>query len=353
MTHPTGVYAGVDLAVKRSQIATLDAQGQAAEMTSVFTTRAGLTRWFGKRAPMRIVLEAGGSSPWVDRLLRELGHQVIVVNPRRVRLIAESTLKTDAVDAAVLAHLARLAPDLFLRPITPREEATQRGRGLLRVRHTRVKARTASVNTVRGLLRSFGYTLPAGGVGQVAERVAAAGLPAELAAMVAPLGALVTHLTTQLAALEAEVEALGATHPAVALLQEIPGVGPLVALAFVLCVEDPQRFARARDVGPYLGLRPTVRSSGQQHHQGRITKEGDALMRALLVQAAHVLLQSRTDSALKQWGLGLAARIGKKKAVIAVARKLGVVMLRVWQTGEVYRPFPEARRDPAAADRTA
>jgi transposase len=293
---------------------------------------------------MRICIEASGLSPWVARVLTELGHEVIVANAQRVRLIAESSLKNDRVDAETLARLVRMDPAL-LRPIRHRREETQRLRGMLRVRRSLVNSRTACLNTTKGLLRSFGYRVP----GQRPERLARAlttgKVPEPLCGLVAPLVATALELDEKVQALDQEVIEAGRCFPEVERFQHVPGVGPLVALSYVLCVEDPGRFASSRDIPSFLGLRPRMRESGERSHFGSITRQGDAEMRRLLVQAAHGCLRSRQDSELKRWAEQLAGRIGKKKAIVALARKLAVVLHHMWVSGEDY----EALRPQIAA----
>lgn len=332
-------YFGMDLHQKYSEICELSEAGMVTGTARIPTTRSALLRWFGHRERARICIEASGTSPWVDRLLRELGHEVVVCNPHRVRLIAESTLKNDRIDAETLARLVRMDPQL-LRPIRHRQEGTQRVRGLLKVRRTLVKSRTACINGVRGLLKSFGYRLPKCDANRFATRMVTVELPPTMRQMVAPLVATVADLSARLSELDQQVQVQGHTYPEVKRLQQVPGVGPVVALAFVMCLEDPQRFKRSRDVAGFLGLRPQLRASASSTHQGRITKQGDREMRRLLLQAAHAALRTRQDSALKSWGLTLMGRIGKQRALVALARKLAVVMHRLWITGAEYESFP-------------
>ena len=270
---------------------------------------------------------------------------MIVANAQRVRLIAESTLKNDKVNAETLARLVRMDPAL-LCPIHHRSEETQRLRGMLRVRRTLVNTRTACLNTARGLLRSFGYRVP----GQRPERLARAlttgKVPEELCGLVAPLVATALELDEKVQALDGEVADVGRSFPEVARFQQVPGIGPLVALSYVLCIEDPSRFRTSRDIPSFLGLRPRMRESAERSHFGSITRHGDAEMRRLLVQAAHGCLRSRQDTELKRWAEQLAGRIGKKKAVVALARKLAVLLHRLWVTGEDYRSL---RQDIAEA----
>lgn len=171
--------------------------------------------------------------------------------------------------------------------------------------------------------------------------MAANEIPEDLTALVAPLVITALELDEKIAALDKQVEVIGEKYPDLALLQTVPGVGPLVALAFVLCIENPQRFRRSRDVAGYLGLRPKMRETGSTSRYGGITHAGDREMRHLLVQAAHGM-RLQADCDLKKWAQGVARRVGKKKAVTALARKLAVVMHTMWVTGKEFRSFREA-----------
>lgn len=344
--RPTVEHCGIDLHTKSSEVAILEEGGDEADRARIPTTESGLRRWFGGRAPMVICLEAGGQSAWAERILRSLGHEVVVANPAKVRLIAEATLKNDKVDAETLARLVR-ADRKLLCPIIHRSAETQRQRGILRSRRTLVNARTACLNASRGILRSFGHRTPGGKAVRVAAALADERIGEELVAVVAPLVQLALELDEKIAALDEQIEAMGSERPEVGLLRTVPGVGPLVSLAFVLCIEDPRRFKKSRDVAGYLGLRPKMRESGATSRYGGITRQGDSEMRRLLVQAAHGLLRSRADSDLKRWAQALAARVGKTKAVVALARKLAVVMHAMWVRGEPYRPFAEVIREAA------
>lgn len=340
-------YCGIDLHTEYSQICILSEDGEVMETSRIRTSRPRLTRFFGSREPMRVVMEAGGSSPWVSRLLGSLGHEVVVCSPRRVRLIAESKLKNDRVDAELLARLVRLDPE-FLRPIQHRSEEAQLLRANLKVRSAMVEARTKWINTVRGLLRSFGYKVAGKSPGTFVDRVNRMKLPDELRAMIEPLLEQLDLLSSEIKRRNEHVEEMVKDLPEVDHLREIPGVGPVVATYFVLTIDDPQRFRNSRDVASFFGLRPSMRESALVTHFGRITKEGDPEMRRLLVQAAHACLLTKADSELKQWALTLAQRKGKGKAAVALARKLAVLMHRLWVTGEVYQAFPNIEADQVA-----
>jgi len=339
-------YCGIDLHSEYSQICILDEGGEVMETSRVRTSRKALERFFA-RDRMRVVIEAGGTSPWVSRLLDSLGHEVVVCSPRRVRLIAESSLKNDKVDAEVLARLVRLDPE-FLKPIQHRSEQAQLLRANLKVRSAMVEARTKWINTVRGLLRGFGYKVSGKAPHSFVERVNRMKLPDELSAVITPLLEQLDLLTGEIDRRNEHLEEMVKDLPEVEHLREIPGVGPVVATYFVLTIDDPNRFKNSRDVAAFFGLRPSMRESASVTHFGRITKEGDPDMRRLLVQAAHACLLTKADSELKRWALALAERKGKGKAVVALARKLAVLMHRLWVTGEVYQAFPNNRAAQAA-----
>jgi len=339
-------YCGIDLHAEYSQICILDEDGEVMETSRVRTSQKALERFF-RRDPMRVVMEAGGSSPWVSRLLDSFGHEVVVCSPRRVRLIAESKLKNDKVDAEVLARLVRLDPG-FLKPIQHRSEEAQLLRANLKVRRAMVDARTKWINTVRGLLRSFGYKVAGKAPHTFVDRVDAMKLPEELRAPIEPLLEQLDLLSGEIRRRNEHLEEMVQGLPEVDHLRKIPGVGVVVATYFVLTIDDPNRFRNSRDVASFFGLRPSMRESASVSHYGRITKEGDPEMRRLLVQAAHACLLTKADSELKNWALALAERKGKGKAVVALARKLAVLMHHLWVTGEVYQAFPNKKASQAA-----
>jgi transposase len=333
-------HFGIDLHQKHSEICGLDAEGRVKYQHRIATTETGLRRVFGRRKPCRIVVESGCQTAWAARLLEEMGHQVVVVNPRRVRLIAESTLKSDWIDAEVLAWLSRQEEGM-VRPVYQRSEAAMELRTRLRVRTSLVRARTALINSVRGTLRSQGYRMSSCLAARFAERFHGQKLAAELRQVLDPLVEMIARLSEQIERLEKDLVEESCADELLLRLQEVPGVGPLVCLSFLGWVDRPERFERSRDVGACLGLRPKMRESGERQWRGAITREGDSEMRRLLVQAAHAALHCRRDSALKRWALQLAERVGKRKAVVALARKLAVLLHRLWVTGQSYHPLPK------------
>jgi transposase len=298
------------------------------------------------------MLEVGTHSPWLSRLLADLGHEVIVANPRQVRLIAESDRKRDRADAELLARLGRLDPDL-LRPIRHRGPQAQQDLALLRARDTLVRARTNLVNHVRGAVKALGGRLPACAAASF-HRKAEGHLPQALQEALLPLLATIAELTGRIRAYDRQVEEIAEErYPEGRRLRQVPGVGPLTSLAFLLVIEDSSRFRKSRGVGPYLGLVPRQSQSGEREPQLSITKAGDPLLRRLLVQSAHYILGPfGPDSELRRWGLHLAGAgsgRNKKRAVVAVARKLAVLLHRLWVTGEVYQPIAPETAAPVRA----
>ena len=307
---------------------------------------------FARIPRSRIALETGTHSPWVSRLLSELGHEVIVAHARNVRLIGESRRKDDRLDARTLARLARIDPTL-LSPVKHRSAEAQAHLAVIRARAGLVRARTSLINVARGVTKSFGERLPSCGPRKMnLER--AGELSPELQCALGPLLAEIESLSERIREYNEQIQTIAATsYPQVKPLTQIHGVGTLVALTFVLTLEDPHRFAKSRDAGCYAGLQPGRRNSGESEPQQHISKEGNPYLRTLLVQSAHHILGPfGTDSDLRRWGLRLAQRggkSGKKRAVIAVARKLAVLLHRLWVTGEAYEPLRNSSRTTAAA----
>jgi transposase len=346
---------GLDLGDRSSWYCVLDATGDVVLEQKVGTTPKAMQEVFGGMPRSRIALETGMHSPWVSRVLSGLGHEVIVAHARNVRLIAESRKKDDRLDARTLARLARIDPQL-LCPVKHRSAKAQADLTLIRARAGLVRARTALVNTARGLAKSYGERLRGCNVRNMNPEKAE-GLSPELQAALEPLLATLESLSERIREYNEKIEKLAQeSYPQVALLEQIKGVGTLIALTFLLTLEDPHRFRKSRDVGCYLGLQPGRRNSGQSEPQMHISKEGDPYLRTLLVQGAHHILGPfGADSDLRRWGLKLAergGRNGKKRAIIATARKLAVLLHRLWVSGEVYEPLRNSSRPamlPAAA----
>jgi transposase len=335
------ITIGMDLGDKTSRYCALGGDDEQWE-GSVATTKKAMTQKFAGMRRCRIAMEVGTHSPWLSRLLTGLGFEVIVANARQVQLISASSRKNDRMDARLLARLARADPKL-LRPIRHRGEQAQSDLTAIRIRASLVEARTGLANAARGFAKALGERLPSCDADALGMAKAEA-LPATLQERLRPLLEQVESLTAQIKKLDSTIEQIARTsYPETELLRQVSGVGILIALTFVLTVEDRERFHKSRDVGCYVGLRPKQSESGQSQPQLRISKEGDRYLRTLLVQGAHVILNRRgPDTDLKRWGLKLASHGGKnakKRAIVAVARKLAVLLHRLWVTGEVYEPL--------------
>jgi len=343
---------GLDLGDRSSWYCVLDEAGNVRLEQRVSTTPKAMREVFGGMPRSRVALETGMHSPWISRLLSELGHEVIVAHARNVRLIGESRRKDDRLDAQTLARLARIDPGL-LCPVKHRSAQAQADLTVIRARAGLVRARTALVNTARGLAKSYGERLRGCNVRNMNPEKAE-GLSPELRAALQPLLMALESLSGQIAEYNQRIEELAQqSYPQVALLKQIKGVGTLIALTFLLTLEDPHRFRKSRDVGGYLGLQPGRRNSGQSQPQMHISKEGDPYLRTLLVQGAqHILGPFGVDCDLRRWGLKLAergGRSGKKRAIVATARKLAVLLHRLWVSGEVYEPLHNSQRGLAIA----
>jgi transposase len=333
---------GLDLGDRSSWYCMLDESGEVLLEQKLGTTPRAMKEVFGGMPRSRIALETGMHSPWVSRVLSALGHEVIVAHARNVRLIGESRKKDDRMDARTLARLARIDPQL-LCPVKHRSAKAQADLTLIRARAGLVRARTALVNTARGLTKSYGERLR-GCNPRNMNPEKAEGLSPELQRALEPLLAGIESLSERIREYNQRIEGLAQeSYPQVALLKQVKGVGTLIALTFLLTLEDAHRFRKSRDVGCYLGLQPGRRNSGQSEPQMHISKEGDPYLRTLLVQGAqHILGPFGAECDLRRWGLKLAergGRNGKKRAIIATARKLAVLLHRLWVSGEVYEPL--------------
>lgn len=346
-----GLTAGVDLGDRFSQVCVVDALGRVVAEHRLATTAAAFRKHFEAAPRMRVAMEAGTHSPWASRLVAAAGHELVVANPRRVRSISTSVKKSDRVDAEQLARLARSDVKL-LAPIRHRDAAAQQDLCVIHSRDLLVRSRQGLAQHVRCTLKSFGIRTSKHSMPSFAGKIEPL-LPKELAPALQPVLAAITELSAKIRAMDRALAEMAETrHPQVAHLTDINGVGTLTALAFVLTLADATRFKRSRDVGAYLGLTPRRRQSGDRDPQLRITKAGDSLMRRLLVGSAHYVLGPfGKDCDLRDFGMRLVAHGGKcakKRAVVAVARKLAALLHRLWVTGEVYDPERTRRRQTTA-----
>ena len=335
------VTIGMDLGDRSSRYCQLSQGGEVIEEGSFANTVESIGKHFSGMGRARIALEVGGQSAWISRELEKHGHQVLVANARELRGISQSDRKNDRNDAEKLARYARMDPQL-LNPITHRSSERQRDLNLIRARDAIVRSRTLLVNAVRGMAKGEGLRLPPTITNTFGERAMNA-LPAELVSCFQPLLDAIDKLSEQIGKCDQELVQMANRYPEANRLRDVPGVGILTAVSFVLTLGDKDRFTHSRDVGAYLGLQPKQSQSGARNPQLGISKAGNGHMRKLLVQCAHHMLgRFGKDSALREWGMNKitsGGKNGKKRVIVAVARKLAVMLHRMWKTGVGYQPF--------------
>lgn len=341
MTKGSRLTIGIDLGDEYSQVCVLDVEGEVVEEGKIRTTEAALRARFGAMQPALTVLEAGTHSPWTSRLLQELGHECLVANP--AVLHRKGGKKSDRLDAERLARRGRSDPK-ELEPIEHASAEIQADMAIVHSRRSLMEARTKLVNRCRGLVKSWGERLPKCDADSFARR-AAAFVPSELETAVAPLLQTIALLTAQIKDLDKQIEALasGKYGEATTRMRQVKGVGPLTSLSFVLTIRSPGRFRKSRQAGPYLGLTRRQDQSGDMDAEHGISKAGNVYLRQLLVQSAHYVLGRGPETDIKRWGVHLAAggKRAKRRAVVAVARKVAVLMHHLWLTGQDYVPLRE------------
>ena len=342
---------GIDLGDVTSHYVVQNVAGEAVESGKVATTREGLSKHFDGVARRRFIVEAGTHSNWVRVHLEGMGHEVIVANPRHIPGITRSTQKSDPKDAEKLAMYGRVDPRI-LHPIQHRSLETQQDRAVLRGREAMVQARTQLINCARGLAKSVGERLPKCDAEQFPARVREQ-LPAGLRTSILPLVEAVEKLSGQVEKLDETMKGMEEKYAETRRLKQVWGVGRQTALCFVLALEDAERLDKSRAAGVVVGLGPKKGQSGGRDPQLGISKTGDRQLRWLLVECAQRILSNRApDSDLRRWGLKLCNRGGKsakKRAIVAVARRLAVLLHKLWRSGDTYDPFYNSKRETAAA----
>jgi transposase len=336
-----GFTLGLDLGDRSHHVCVMDDTGQIVREGALPNTRPALAKLLADYPRATIALEAGTHSPWISRYLTDLGAHVLVANPRKLHAISRSERKCDQRDAQMLARLARVDPAL-LHPIQHGTAQAQHDLLGLKLRDALVRTRVNLINAVRFTLKSLGHSVrnPSS---ESFHKTVLADIPADCLPVIQPLLTVLAQVTEQIKGMEHDlVQRSRKEYPATQRLQQIAGVGPLTALCFVLKIGDPQRFGRGRDVGAYLGLCPRRDQSGGTDKQLRISKCGDGLLRRLLVSAAHYILGPFGPAcALREHGqrlTGTGSVREKKRAVVAVARKLAVLLLSLWKHGTEYEP---------------
>lgn len=355
LTHLFPIFTvGLDLGDRNCVFVALDAQGSVVDRGSVTTDAAALASALGRFAGGRVIMETGTNSPWISEVLTSIGFQVLVADARSVPVRQGKRRKSDRIDALYLARIGRSDPGLLTlvrhRPLNERAQMS-----LIRSRECLVNMRTKAVNCVRGLLKSYdGIRVPKCDTSCFARRAREA-LPEELREVLEPILEQIASMTAALKHLDKKVSVLADASEGARAVRQIASVGDLIALTYALTIHDPARFSRSRDVGAYIGLVPHRFQSGNSDPELRISKTGNRYLRSLLVNAAQYILGKRNkqDSDLRRFGLAMigdsGSRVRKKKAVIAVARKLAVLMHAVWRSGEVYEPLRQANRNMEAA----
>jgi transposase len=340
------ITIGLDMGNLSSCYCVIDDSGRHVDVGKVAMTREAVSAMLNRFVPARLVVEAGGHSPWVSRLAAELGCDVIVANPRRVKLISCNDRKSDRTDAELLARLGRIDPEL-LAPVQHRSVERQAALAIKRARDMAVDSRTALINHVRGAVKSFGSRIPLCSTPSFHRR-AEEHLPTELRAALLPIMRLIAELSIEVKKFDTQIERMADERfPETKALRQVPGVGPLIALSYVLTLGSPARIDDSRQAGPFLGPVPRRHDSGDSSPSLRISKAGDHDMRRLLVIAAnHILGHFGPDCDLRRFGLRLASsggKNGRKRAKTAVARKLAVLLHHLWKTGAAYDPFHLAK----------
>lgn len=346
MDEHNKITIGIDIGDKKSYLCLLDdVSGEILEESQLPTTKPAFERYFAGKASMKVVIETGTHSAWISQLLGGFGHEVIVANARAIKLVYGNKRKNDQLDAENLARLARVDTKL-LAPIKHRSEQSQADLAVLKARDTLVRSRSLLINHVRGMVKFFGSRLPSGGADGFAQKVKGL-IPRNLEPALLPILESIEGLNQQILELEKTIIQLTQKYPETGLLRKVAGVGSITSLAFVLVLEDPSRFSKSRDVAAFLGLVPSRDQSGERDPQRSISKQGNALLRTLLVQSASYILQSRSpDCDLKRFGQKLMLRGGKaarQRAVVAVARKLAVLLHVLWSTDSSYEPLKNSQ----------
>jgi len=347
-TNSSTKTIGIDLGDRKHAICVLGAAGEILSESVIVNSREAMARLSKKHPGALVVMEIGTQSPWISRFFTDLGHRVLVANPRKVSAIHQNIRKSDRNDAVLLAKLAR-ADESLLSPIEHGPEQAQHDLLQIKLRDNLVRQRVNVISSVAFTLKSLGIRLRLPNTNcfaRHARRELATEHP-EILALVEPSLAVIETMTGQIKSLDRSIAELAATsYPETEYLTQITGIGTITSLTFILTIYDPTRFRRPRDIGAYLGLVPKRDQSGDTDKQLRITKAGDAYLRRLLVGAAQYILGPfGPDTELKRYGLKLAERGGsraKKKAVVAVARKLAVLMLTLWKNETIYEPIREA-----------
>jgi transposase len=353
-----GRYVGIDLGDKKSRVCIVDEQGQVVSQEWVVTTPEALLKRFHGDPAMRIAMEVGTHSRWASELLGKCGHDVRVADARQLALITNSNAKSDKRDARTLAQLLRADPRL-LSPIEHRAENLQMDLTVIRMRDNLIETRTRLVSSIRGVVKATGARLPKCETASFPQQVGGV-IPEPLRPALAPVLEVIDRLNEELYEYDCLLEHWARTrYQESSRLTQVKGVGTLTALTFMLTVGDKERFSRTRDIGSFLGLRPRLDQSGDSHPQLRITKAGDGLLRKTLVECGQYMLGPfGQDSDLRRWGLkmiedGNGSKRARQRAVVGVARRLAVLLMSLWKSGQTYDPLRHSRAQESSQEAVA
>ena len=339
-------YGAIDLHLRRSQIRLIDEQESVVLDRRIDTTREAFTHMFGRRARMRILLESSTESEWVAQHLEALGHEVIVADPNYAPMYGSRSrkVKTDKRDVAGLAMACRRG---IYRAAHRASAAARTLRQTMGVRRQLVQVRSGLISLLRAVLRQEGLRLPSGSAERVLQRLDQLTVPPAVATALAPLREVLAQLTTTLTTTDETVETR-ATHDREAqCLMTAPGVGPVLALTFEAVMDTPARFGGdAARASAFVGLVPSEDSSAERQHKGHITKTGPSDLRALLVQASWAIWRGRSVAGadLRTWAQTLAARRGRRIAIVALARRLTRVLYAMWRDQTAFTPRQRSTR---------
>jgi transposase len=332
-------YCGIDLASKSSNICVIDQQGKVLRERVIATEAAELNEALAGFDDLTVIIEASPLAETAARVVEDIGKNPVIIDARAAKNLMSSMKMTDRRDAKALAEIGRSG---WYTEVHRKSAMARELRSILGARQTILKTSKMIRSSIQGLLRSHGVKVGQVSEGLFAERVLvlceeyAPGLKAPLAAMLETWEIAVKKAK----ALKKAVDEMGRDDAVSQRLQSIPGIGPLISTAYQATIDDPHRFNRAEEVADYLGLAPRIYQSGEVERRGRITKEGDVLLRWHLVEGAHVLLTLGRDCALKRWGQSLEERKGPAKAKVAVARKLAILMWKLWKNEKTFIAFP-------------
>ena len=335
-------YGAIDLHTRKTLIRIVAEDGAVVLDRTITTTREGFAQVFGGRARLRVLLETGTESEWVAQTIEACGHEVVVADPNYALMygVHVRAVKTDRRDVAALAEACRLG---IYRTAHRVSTAQRQVRRQLRVREQLIRMRTQAINLLRAQLRQEGYRLPSGASPSAASRCRRLPLPAPLHEALAPVLTVLDALAPLIKAGDQTAETQAAADPVVRQLMTAPGVGPIVGLTYRAVLDDVTRFRDASSTTAFLGLVPREDSSGTRRRKGAITKRGPTSLRVLLIQAAWTIWRQRQGrAALHAWVERLAARRGRRIAVVALARRLARMLYAMWRDGVDYRAVPIA-----------